>query len=217
MPYNLNIPGWMPEHELRVIEDLAGRVAPRGNIVEVGSFCGRSSWCWAKSVDPSVTVHCLDIWDPKEHPYTPPSLADADTDLGRFGAAKDWREAEGSLENFTRYTADCPNIVARRGHSPDDFWQWPFTSADLVFLDGVHHNPIFQKDLWFWWERLKPGGIFCGDDYARTHPDVIFTVRDFTMHHGLSLVVKGRLWITQKPLSTTDPGANAGPVLRMGL
>jgi hypothetical protein len=44
MPDNLNIPGWMPEHELRVIEDLAGRVAPRRNIVEVGSLIsGRGS------------------------------------------------------------------------------------------------------------------------------------------------------------------------------
>lgn len=217
MPYNLSIPGWMPEQELRVIEDLARRVRSGGNIVEVGSFCGRSSWCWAKSVDPSVIVHCLDIWNPAQHPYTPPSLIDADSDPARFGAAGTWREAEGSLENFQRYTADCPNIRAHRGASPDDFGQWPRASAHLVFLDGVHHNPTFHRDLWFWWERLKPGGIYCGDDYARTHPDVIYTVRDFASHLGLSIAVKGRVWITQKPLDPDNAQENVGPRLQITL
>ena len=213
MPYNLKIPGWMPEYELRVIEDLARRVRPGGAIVEVGSFCGRSSWCWAKSAHPTVKVSCIDIWDPQTHPYTPPDADHQDADMASFGDAAHWREAEGTLENFQRYTSDCSNIVAIRGASPDDFLDWRPASVDLVFLDGVHHNPIFHKDLWFWWDRLRPGGIFCGDDYARTHPDVIFTVRDFAVHERLNIAVKGRLWITQKPLTTDHPEENAGPPL----
>jgi SAM-dependent methyltransferase len=217
MAFNLQIPGWMPEHELRVIEDLARRVKPHGNVVEVGSFCGRSSWCWAKSVHPTVKVHCLDIWDPSAHPYHPPVAGEKDSDLGRFGMASDWREAIGSLENFQRYTADCPNIVAHRGASPGDFASWPPASADLVFLDGVHHNPTFARDLEFWWERLKPGGIFCGDDHARTHPDVIFTVLDFATQLRLNYAVKGRLWITQKPHNREPGTQNAGPILQLAL
>jgi hypothetical protein len=60
-----------------------------------------------------------------------------------------------------------------------------------------------------------PGGIYCGDDYARTHPDVIYTLRDMAVHQGLDIAVKGRIWITQKPLDAKDPGRNAGPRLAL--
>lgn len=201
MPYNLQIPGWMPEHELSMIEALAQHVPRNGTVIEVGSFCGRSSWCWAKSVPKSATVHCIDIWDASEHPYHPPVYGDKDSNLGMFGMAETPQDAVGNIENFQRYTKDCPNIVAHRGASPAEFADWPRDSADLIFLDGVHHNPILHEDLWFWWDRLRPGGIFCGDDYARTHPDVIFEVRDMSMALDLNFSVYGRLWVMQKGLS----------------
>ncbi len=68
MSYNLNSPGWVPEAELKIIEMLAQTIPRGGNMVEIGAFCGRSSWCWARSADPAVTVHCLDIWNTAEHP-----------------------------------------------------------------------------------------------------------------------------------------------------
>lgn len=213
MPYDLSIPGWMPERELKVIEDLATRVRQNGTIVEVGSFCGRSSWCWAKTVHPSVTVHCLDIWDIAQHPYHPPVCGHPDSDPAKYGAALTPAEARGTFENFCRNTAGCPNIASHRGASPDDFLDWPRESADLVFLDGLHHNPGFHRDLWFWWERLRPGGIYCGDDYMRSHPDVIYTVRDMTAHCAIDFAVRGRIWIMQKPLDPTDTTRNAGPRL----
>ena len=67
MPYNLNIPGWMPEAELKILEALAQTIPRNGVMVEIGRFCGRSSWCWSRSADPSATIHCLDIWNPSEH------------------------------------------------------------------------------------------------------------------------------------------------------
>jgi len=64
--YNLNIPGWMAEDDLKVIEELASKVPQNGIIVEIGSFAGRSSYAWSKSCDPSVTVFCIDKWDSTE-------------------------------------------------------------------------------------------------------------------------------------------------------
>lgn len=63
MPYNLRIPGQFTERELWAIEALAKLVPPGGVVVEVGSFLGMSSYAWAKSVDPSVTVYCIDAWE----------------------------------------------------------------------------------------------------------------------------------------------------------
>lgn len=36
---------------------------------------------------------------------------------------------------------------------------------DFVYLDGDHSYEGCKKDLEVWWDKLKPGGIFCGDDY----------------------------------------------------
>src|SRR4051794_9544102 len=66
MPYNLSIPGQVSEFQLRAIECVAALVPPGGHVVEVGSLFGCSSWAWARSVDPSVTVHCIDPWEKNE-------------------------------------------------------------------------------------------------------------------------------------------------------
>lgn len=200
MPYNMTIPGWMPESELKILEQLAFTIPENGKMVEVGPFCGRSSWCWAKSVHPSVRVTCIDIWNPNEHPYHPPAkigeeVGHVDPD---FGMAESLDRVVGTLENFQFYTRDCHNIEPLQGASPYDFKDWD-VPLDLIFLDGVHHNPIFWDDLNFWFWKLKPGGIFCGDDFARTHPDVVWGIHDFVKNHGLTYFLQGRIWMIQRP------------------
>jgi precorrin-6B methylase 2 len=201
MPYNLMIPGWLPESELKVIEQIALTVPKNGHVVEIGPFCGRSSWCWAKTVDPSVTVTCIDIWDTVAHPYYPPArigLRGDSTAINDFGAADRVEEAQGTLENFQRYTRDCPNVRAIRGASPQDFKGWN-DRVDVVYLDGLHHNPGFIADLEFWFTKLKDGAIICGDDCARSHPDVLWSVHDFAKAKNLPFFVLGRTWLIPRP------------------
>jgi predicted O-methyltransferase YrrM len=200
MPYNLDIPGWMPEPELKILERLARDIPAGGAMLEVGPFCGRSSWCWSKSVDPSVSITCVDIWDPVEHPYSPPAKLEAgaasDEDFGKTSSAGGhW----GTRENFDYYTRDCDNVTAIQGRSPDDFADWPVDSLDLVFLDGLHHNPGFHADVVHWFRRVKPGGILCGDDCARTHPDVLWTIHDFAKDMEIPFAVDRRIWMMKRP------------------
>ncbi|MCJ8156942.1 class I SAM-dependent methyltransferase [Sphingomonas sp. LaA6.9] len=200
MPYNLDIPGWMPEPELKILERLAQTIPPGGAMLEVGPFCGRSSWCWSKSVDPSVSITCVDIWDPQEHPYSPPTRLGHDQSAGEdYGTMTAERRNWGTRENFDYHTRDCLNIIAIRGRSPDDFADWPRQSLDLVFLDGVHHNPGFHADVVHWFQRVKPGGILCGDDCARTHPDVLWTIDDFCKDLNIPFTVERRIWMIRKP------------------
>ena len=212
MPYNLNIPGWMPENELRILEQLAYTVPAHGRVVEVGPFLGRSTWCWAKSVDPTVRVTALDIWNPAEHPYHPPAeIGKTIAESPDFGVADSLDHVIGSLDNFRRNTKDCHNIEALQGASPYDFKDWS-DPVDLVFLDGVHHNPTFWDDLNFWFWRVRPGGICCGHDFARTHPDVVWGVQDFAKTHGLTFFVQNRVWVMARP-----PGKAVIPTLFRGV
>jgi len=209
MPYNLDIPGWMPEPELKILERLARTIPAGGAMVEVGPFCGRSSWCWSKSVAQDVAVTCIDIWDPEEHPYSPPAKSDASAISGEdFGKTARDHGAWGTRENFDYYTRDCENITPIRGRSPDDFLEWPTDSLDLVFLDGVHHNPVFHADVTHWFPRVRPGGILCGDDCARTHPDVLWTIDDFCKERAIPFTVERRIWMIRRP---TDVPPSATP------
>ena len=199
MPYDLRIPGWMPESELKILELAARTIPPGGRMVEVGSFCGRSSWCWAKSVDPSVQVTCLDIWNPTQHPYRPPARTDNPASVeADYGVAASEDLSVGTLANFQRYTHDCPNIRVIQGASPYDFQDWR-DPLDLVFLDGLHNNPVFWDDLNFWFWKLKPGGLCCGDDFSREPSDVVWSVHDFAKNHGLTFFVQGRIWFIYRP------------------
>jgi Methyltransferase domain len=206
MPYNLDIPGWMPEPELKILERLARTIPAGGAMVEVGPFCGRSTWCWSKSVAPDVSITCIDIWDPAEHPYSPPAKTDAGAMSGEdFGRTERERGTWGTRENFDHYTRDCANITAVKGRSPDDFLGWPMDSLDLVFLDGVHHNPVFHADVTHWYPRVRPGGILCGDDCARTHPDVLWTVDDLCKAWGIPFTVERRIWMLRRPVASVQP------------
>ena len=192
----------MPEPELKILERLARRIPAQGAMVEVGPFCGRSSWCWSKSVDPTVSITCIDIWDPSEHPFSPPTKTfEHEAVESDFGKSTRERGNWGTLENFHYYTRDCTNITAMRGRSPQDFRNWPIQSLDLVFLDGLHHNPGFHDDVTHWFPRLKPGGMLCGDDCARTHPDVLWTIDDFCKDLSIPFSVERRIWIIERPLS----------------
>ena len=134
------------------------------------------------------------------NPPRPPATIGplATTINAEFGVAEHVDHCVGSLENFRRHTKDCHNIETRQGASPYDFKDWT-DPLDLVFLDGVHHNPVFWDDLNFWFWKLRPGGVACGDDCARTHPDVLWGVHDFAKNHGLTFFVKGRIWVMARP------------------
>ena len=143
---------------------------------------------------------CVDIWDPVEHPFSPPSrIGEGKAPGDDFGRISSPRGNWGTRENFDHYTHDCTNITAIRGRSPDDFRDWPRDSLDLVFLDGLHHNPGFHADVAHWFWRVRPGGMLCGDDCARTHPDVLWTIDDFCKALGIPFTVERRIWMVRRP------------------
>jgi hypothetical protein len=147
-----DIPGQIGFQELVAIGRLAKAVPPNGVVVETGSLFGRSSFAWARNVDPSVTVYCIDPWVREQwiidivERVQPPVMP--------FG-----------LEAFKHYTQGCPNIRTIKGCSPDVVvgqWNLP---VDLFFDDAVHDEPGLSRNRDFWVKWIKPGGIFCGDEY----------------------------------------------------
>ncbi|MEM9530705.1 MAG: class I SAM-dependent methyltransferase [Pseudomonadota bacterium] len=191
MPYNTSIPGQVSEFQLRAIETVAALVPEGGNVVEVGSLFGRSSWAWAKSVDASVTVHCIDPWE---------------KNLGVRAMERRLGITYG-LETFLQFTEDCPNVQAHQGYSPKDFSDWT-SEIDLYYEDAVHTDPMLARNLDFWTEKLRPAGIICGDDYRPRFPDVMAGAQRLAERFQRRLLRVDFFWCLL-PAETDLPGATA--------
>jgi predicted O-methyltransferase YrrM len=57
---------------------------------------------------------------------------------------------------------------------------------DLVYIDGDHSYEGCLADLNSWYSKVRPGGIFGGDDYF-FHPDVLQAVTEFGEREGLTV------------------------------
>lgn len=51
-------------------------------------------------------------------------------------------------------------------------------SLDFIWIDGLHEYGQVLKDCRNYWSKLKPGGLFCGHDYA-VIPGVNKAVNEF--------------------------------------
>jgi hypothetical protein len=182
MPYRLDIPGWMDEADLRAIETLAASVPRNGLVIEVGSFLGRSTWAWCKSVHPSVQVMAIDTfgWLPE---YGAWQMAGTPYD-----------RSIGAEDMFDANTADCDNLTKVRAKSLAV--QLPKTGADLIFIDGDHQLPGVALDLGYYYSAVKIGGVLSGDDYKGDEPDVILSVDTIADALGRKVQRAGsKLWL----------------------
>jgi len=61
-------------------------------------------------------------------------------------------------------------------------------SLDFIFVDGSHDYDSVTADLLAWYPKVKPGGLFTGDDYQSDWPGVIAAVNDFAHANQLRVV-----------------------------
>lgn len=145
----------MKETDLLVIQLLAAMVPPKGRIVEVGSFMGRSAVGWAMSA-PQAEVHCIDYWredgDGFDNVWIDNPHLDGDL---QFYTGK----VEGS---FLLNTKGIRNIFPHKGSSVGEYG---LSSVDLVFIDGDHSYEAVLRDMVFWAQRLNENGLLCGHDF----------------------------------------------------
>lgn len=155
MPYKTDIIGWMTPDDLLLLEELSTSLPENSIVLEIGSFCGKSSVAFAMSVHPTTKIYCIDpfpkIWtnnfyNPKSIlPHTPPPGDIAVSDI------------------FDQNTKDYKNIIKVVGLSPDVNLE--LNNIDLLFIDSAHKNPSDIKNLIHWIPRLRDNAIISGHDY----------------------------------------------------
>lgn len=125
-------------------------------IVEVGTFCGGSAAIMSY-FNPLAQIHCFDLFEDDLHKsYRGPNQYQLFYDLLEV------EYTERTIENVAKVLKDFPNIHLYKKQSPFDIeFDIPI---DLYFEDGIHVNPILEKNLNFWSRRVKKQGYIAIHD-----------------------------------------------------
>jgi predicted O-methyltransferase YrrM len=121
-------------------------------------------------------------------------------DLNAKWTQEQWDEIyEGAAERTRPYLYRRSMM---RMTSAEALPQIPEESLDLVFIDGDHSYEGVKIDLG-WWDKVKPGGIFCGHDYksrGRKWSGVVRAVDEWAESQKLTIGLVGlTIWWVQKP------------------
>ena len=191
------IEGWLFEPEATALM-AATALALSGDsphaVVEVGSFCGRSTVVLAgvvAAVSPSERVYAI---DPHEGEVT------TETGATRF--------EKPTLEKFERNVSeaglrDFVQTIPKRSFEVE--WNAPIS---LLFIDGLHDYGNVARDFAHFERWVVPGGYVVFDDYDVSFPGVVAFV-DEVLEAGeyRKLLTVGKMIVTQKSNGADGEGA----------
>ena len=143
--------GWLSKDEAFLLYCLAKKVAPNKNIVEIGSYEGRSTIALAEGVKPAVFVYAID-------PHT-----------------GDRSEIEAGLtidtwSNFQTNTQGYECIRAIRKFSVDATQDIGIAEIELIFIDGWHSEEAVNEDIHSYLPFAAEEFTIVFDDWS--HPEV---------------------------------------------
>lgn len=135
-----DVEGWLSEQEGREL----ARLAEGKDVLEVGSYCGKSAVCLAQK---ARSVTCVDPFDGRATP-------NPGTTLDKF------------LKAIKRHDV-MDRVSMLVGTSAEVLPKLPPESFDFVFVDGAHDRASVETDIRLARELLRPGGLIAFHDYRR--------------------------------------------------
>ena len=150
----------MPPDEGLAVFEAASDVAVPGPLLEVGSYCGKSSiYLGAAARDRRTVLFAIDHHRGSEEnqpgwEFHEPDLVDPD--VGRIDTLPRFRRAvnDAGLE---------PHVIAVVGDSPTVGRYWT-TPLAFLFIDGGHGREPAHADFDRWVPHLRPGGTLAIHD-----------------------------------------------------
>jgi predicted O-methyltransferase YrrM len=141
-----DVQGWMTDAQARRLWDGARRVPGGGQIVEIGSFRGRSTIVLASAAARDVTVVAID-------PH-------GGGDRGPNEISPDAQRGDADHDSFhdNLRTAGVDERVRHvRRPSGEALGEVP-AAIDLLYIDGAHRYRFARPDIDQWGARVSPGG-----------------------------------------------------------
>lgn len=131
------IPGWLHAREGRALAE----ICKGKRVLEIGSYCGRSTVCIARVAE---SVTCVDFFDGRATPVPGSTFETFQNSIERYGV-KD------------KVTCVHPDSAI------------PLPLYDVAFIDGAHDRESVEIDIHKAMEVLWPDGLLAFHDY-RTKP-----------------------------------------------
>lgn len=166
VPPSLTIPPafheqWFDAPSCAVLAAIGETVTIPGDVIEVGSWEGRSTIALANAVYPRNVI-AVDTWA-----GSPGEISE------RLAARRDvYTQFAANIRHGTRGNV-IPYVMDWREYVRDEMGD---ARAALVFLDGLHTYDEVRAQLAAFVPRIAPGGVICGDDAH--HPPVWRAVCD---------------------------------------
>lgn len=171
------VDGWLTMPEAKALT----RLAYKKRVLEIGSYCGKSTICMAQVADNIVAV------DPHD---------------GR-GTDRPRNTMMTMLANLARYQVG--NVTVEMATSSDWAATYDGESFDLVFVDAAHDYDSVKADIDVAMRFVRPDGVIALHDYRkvpREHdggwdPGVTQAVDEFVAANGFELEQAGTVAIVR--------------------
>lgn len=154
------VPGFLPVDEAETLYEAAARYSDNGTIVEIGTYCGKSTvWLGGAARARNSVVYTVDHHHGSEEhqpgwEYHDTALVDEVT--GRFDTVTEFRRtmARAGVEDV---------VVAIVGDSAQAsrIWRAPI---DLLFIDGGHTEAAARRDYEGWAKWVPVGSALAIHD-----------------------------------------------------
>ena len=180
------------DHQWWLINTIRGFDKTVVRMAEVGVASGRTSEILLREC-PDLHLWMVDRWRPA-------ALLEADSNRGL-----DWYgSAKYTVLSRTEFAADRRFLIHADSALAASFPEIKVVDFDLVFIDAGHDYESVKRDVAAWWDRVYPGGLFCGHDID-SYKDrtgvwgVRKALEEFTSGLGLSFEVFKNIWFMRKP------------------
>jgi predicted O-methyltransferase YrrM len=182
-PQGGSVRGFLPEHEGRQLYEWAQQAAPIGPLLEIGSYCGKSTiWLGQAAKAHGTVVFALDHHRGSEEHQPGESHHDEalTNTAGQFDTFGEFRRNIGAagLEDTVVPIVASSEIVGPH-------WQG---GLGMVFIDGGHSLDAALTDYRAWAPHLLPGGILAIHDVFPDPADggqAPFTIWQLATQSGL--------------------------------
>lgn len=173
-----SIEGWLEEDEADLLLGAAlyatSSLPSPHNIVEVGSYCGRSTVVLgsvARSMDNNARVYAVDPHDGKVGSLDR-GISQTQPTLLKF--KQNMQDSE--LSDLITIIEKCSFEVQ---------WNEPIS---LLFIDGLHDYSNVSRDFIHFEQWIVPGGLIAFHDYAYYYPGVHAFVNEVLLKPSYNMV-----------------------------
>ena len=195
------VKGFLDRAEAEALFELAFELAPRGPIVEIGSYCGKSALVLGAAAR-EAGARLITIDHHRGSEENQPGWEYHDKDL--------WDDEAGALDTLPHLRralreADLEEqvvVVVARSEAVAPIWMVPIA---MLFIDGGHSREAAHTDYRLWAPRVMPGGVLAIHDVFPNPADggrPPFEIYELALASGLfeeRLTVKSLRALTRLP------------------